>query len=69
MFYDGKRLPPPELFHGETISDNGSLMIGSGTLRLSFKISVFYTLRVSQHVEYQFAGEKKQSEGYSDSYA
>src|SRR4051812_7334547 len=29
LFYDGKRLPPPELFHGETISDNGSLMIGS----------------------------------------
>ena len=33
LFYDGKRLPPHELFHGETISDNGSLMIGSkGTL-------------------------------------
>ncbi len=33
LFYDGKRLPPTELFHGETISDNGSLMIGSkGTL-------------------------------------
>jgi predicted dehydrogenase len=32
-FYDGKKLPPAELFHGEKISDNGSLMIGSkGTL-------------------------------------
>src|SRR4051794_1610418 len=33
LFYDGKRLPPSELFHGEAISDNGSLMIGTkGTL-------------------------------------
>ena len=33
MFYDGKKLPPAELFHGEKITDNGSLMIGSkGTL-------------------------------------
>jgi predicted dehydrogenase len=32
-FYDGKRLPPAELFHGEPISDNGSLIIGAkGTL-------------------------------------
>ena len=32
-FYDGKKLPPSELFHGEPITDNGSLMIGSkGTL-------------------------------------
>ena len=32
-FYDGKRLPPAELFHGEAIPTNGSLMIGSkGTL-------------------------------------
>jgi predicted dehydrogenase len=32
-FYDGKKLPPTELFHGEPIVDNGSLMIGSkGTL-------------------------------------
>lgn len=28
-FYDGKKTPPPELFHGETITDNGSLIIGS----------------------------------------
>jgi predicted dehydrogenase len=28
-FYDGKKLPPAELFHGEKISDNGSLMVGS----------------------------------------
>jgi predicted dehydrogenase len=33
LFYDGKLLPPPELFHGEEISDNGSLLIGTkGTL-------------------------------------
>jgi predicted dehydrogenase len=32
-FYDGKKLPPNELFHGASIADNGSLMIGSkGTL-------------------------------------
>ncbi len=32
-FYDGKKLPPTDLFHGERISDNGSLVIGSkGTL-------------------------------------
>jgi predicted dehydrogenase len=33
LFYDGKLLPPAELFHGEPISTNGSLMIGTrGTL-------------------------------------
>ena len=33
LFYDGKRLPPSDLFHGEAITDNGSLMIGTkGTL-------------------------------------
>jgi len=32
-FYDGKKSPPAELFHGEKISENGSLIIGSkGTL-------------------------------------
>lgn len=32
-FYDGKRLPPADLFHGEPIPTNGSLIIGSkGTL-------------------------------------
>jgi predicted dehydrogenase len=32
-FYDGKKLPPADLFHGEAISDNGCLMVGSkGTL-------------------------------------
>jgi len=32
-FYDGKKLPPAELFRGEPITDNGSLIIGSkGTL-------------------------------------
>jgi predicted dehydrogenase len=32
-FYDGKKLPPADLFQGEVISDNGSLLIGTkGTL-------------------------------------
>ncbi|MDA7617827.1 hypothetical protein N8703_00805, partial [Verrucomicrobia bacterium] len=32
-FYDGKKLPPADLFHGEEIPSNGSLIIGSkGTL-------------------------------------
>ncbi|MEO8352979.1 MAG: Gfo/Idh/MocA family oxidoreductase [Chthoniobacteraceae bacterium] len=32
-FYDGKKLPPTELFHGANIADNGSLIVGSkGTL-------------------------------------
>ena len=32
-FYDGKKLPPAELFHGEEIPTNGSLVVGSqGTL-------------------------------------
>jgi predicted dehydrogenase len=32
-FYDGKKLPPADLFLGEPITDNGSLIIGSkGTL-------------------------------------
>lgn len=28
-FYDGKKLPPAGFFHGEPITDNGSLIIGS----------------------------------------
>jgi hypothetical protein len=33
MFYDGAKLPPADLFHGEAIPPNGSLIIGSkGTL-------------------------------------
>ncbi|MBY3235273.1 hypothetical protein HFO17_12070 [Rhizobium laguerreae] len=51
------------------VSYDGSSMIGSGTLRLSFKISMFYTLRVNQHVQYLFAGEKKRQDSYSGSYA
>ncbi|NKK01230.1 hypothetical protein GFL63_20980 [Rhizobium leguminosarum bv. viciae] len=51
------------------VTYDGSSMIGSGTLRLSFKISMFYTLRVNQHVQYLFAGEKKRPNPYSDSYA
>ncbi|TBE49935.1 hypothetical protein ELH06_12570 [Rhizobium ruizarguesonis] len=41
------------------VSYDGARMIGRGTLRLSFKISMFYTLRVNQGVEYTFIGEKK----------
>src|SRR5687767_1871990 len=29
FFYDGKKLPPAELFHGEKIADNGALMVGA----------------------------------------
>lgn len=41
------------------VSYDGDRMIGRGTLRLSFKISMFYTLRVNQGVEYTFIGDKK----------
>lgn len=51
------------------VTYDGSLMVGSGTLSLSFKISMFYTLRVSQHVEYVFAGSKQDRGSYSESYA
>lgn len=50
------------------VSYDGARMIGAGTLRLSFKISMFYTLRVCQRVEYVFAGEKRQPASYSESY-
>jgi hypothetical protein len=50
------------------VSYDGSNMIGAGTLTIRVKISVFYTLAVDQHVEYQFAGGKK-SDGHSQSYA
>jgi predicted dehydrogenase len=33
FFYDGAKHPPVELFHGEPVTDNGSLIVGSkGTL-------------------------------------
>lgn len=53
------------------VSYDGARMIGRGTLRLSFKISMFYTLRVNQGVEYTFIGKKKQPGGgdYAESYA
>ena len=37
-----------------------------GTLRLSFKISMFYTLRVNQGVEYTFIGKKSEKTGGDD---
>jgi hypothetical protein len=52
------------------ITHNGSQMIASGTLNLSIKISVFFELSVSEHVEYDFAGGKtSSSSSYSESYA
>lgn len=50
------------------VAYDGSVMLGRGTLRLSFKISCFYTLRVNQGVEYQFAGKKKKETNYSESF-
>lgn len=47
------------------ITYDGSQMIASGTLNLSIKISVFFTLNVTEHVEYNFAGEKKESRSVS----
>ena len=52
------------------ITYDGSKMVASGALNLSIKISVFYTLSVSEYVEYDFAGGKSSSkESYSESYA
>lgn len=48
------------------VSYDGARMIGRGTLRLSFKISMFYTLRVNQGVEYTFIGKKSQKAGGDD---
>ena len=42
------------------ISYDGERMIGAGTLTVRVKISEFYTLSVDEHVEYVFAGQKKQ---------
>ena len=52
------------------ISYDGSQMIASGSLNLTIKISVFFTLNVSEYVEYNFAGQKKESRSvsYSDSF-
>ncbi|MBR0851600.1 hypothetical protein JQ543_27915 [Bradyrhizobium diazoefficiens] len=47
------------------ITYDGSQMVASGTLNLSIKISVFFTLNVTEHVEYNFAGEKKESRSVS----
>lgn len=53
------------------VTYDGARMIGAGTLRLSFKISMFYTLNVTQRVEYTFIGQKRPQEAsnYSDTYA
>lgn len=54
------------------VSYDGARMIGRGTLQLSFKISMFYTLRVNQRVEYTFIGKKSagtESDDYAAAYA
>jgi hypothetical protein len=53
----------------EVIYD-GDRLIGAGTLSIRVKISVFFELSIDEHVEYVFAGEKKQVESgsYADSY-
>lgn len=48
------------------VSYDGARMIGRGTLRLSFKISMFFTLRVNQGVEYTFIGKKSTKPGADD---
>ncbi|MGO7377508.1 apolipoprotein A1/A4/E domain-containing protein [Rhizobium ruizarguesonis] len=45
------------------IAYDGANMIGAGELTISVKISVFYTLNVSQRAEYVFAGESKKGSG------
>ena len=51
------------------VTYDGERMIGAGTLTISVKISMFYTLSVNEAVEYVFAGEKKSGDGgYSDAY-
>ena len=49
------------------VTYDGAAMVGSGTLSITVKISVFYTLSISQRVQYVFAGEKR--EAGSGSYA
>jgi hypothetical protein len=44
------------------VSYDGERMIGAGTLTLRIKISEFYKLSVDEHVEYVFAGQKKQEQ-------
>lgn len=54
------------------ISYDGERLIGAGTLSIRVKISVFFTLSVDEHVEYVFAGQKKQEQiggnGSADAY-
>jgi hypothetical protein len=54
------------------ITYDGERMIASGVLTIKVKISMFYTVSASEHVEYTFLGEKKkeqQKASYSQSYA
>lgn len=51
------------------ISYDGSVMLARGTLRLSFRISMFYTLRVSQGVEYKLLGERRPASQSSSNYS
>jgi len=45
-------------------------MVASGALTLTVKVSIFFTLNVSEHVEYDFAGGrgKARSDSYSQSF-
>ncbi|PII39787.1 hypothetical protein T190_00545 [Sinorhizobium meliloti CCBAU 01290] len=48
------------------ISYDGSVMLARGILRLSFRISCFYTLRVAQGVEYKLVGERRSESSATD---
>ncbi|HEX7152266.1 MAG TPA: hypothetical protein VF618_12330 [Thermoanaerobaculia bacterium] len=51
------------------VSYDGERMIGAGTLTIRIKISEFFKLSVDEHVEYVFAGPKKQQQVSEDSSA
>jgi hypothetical protein len=51
------------------VTYDGSTMIGAGTLTISVKISMFFTLNVRQGVQYQFiGGSKKNDSDHSEAY-
>jgi hypothetical protein len=51
------------------ITYDGSVMKATGTLRMSFRISVFYTLRVRQQAQYKIAGQERKKPAESSNYA
>lgn len=51
------------------VAYNGASLIGSGTLAIRVKVSMFFTLSVSERVEYVFAGKSdEQGAEYTDCY-